>query len=261
MGDLRCGLISIFIPFHDKFAINNARNIEAKDADSARRIRRSRHRHSRFVKRRLTRRTVRFSLSRALFLSLQLSVACKSTSCRPFAASGSRARNLYCPKHASRRFTLANASTDEGHPALHAHTRSYKVESHGNALLDRVRSASLILWDRFATARLSHPTRMWISVRPGQYTRVLFRTSPICPVARWTTRWESDDRRNVHFRSLIAHICCNAGARSETGSDQSLRLMRLSKTRLNTRYETTIADDSYELSTTGQSSADIDRRW
>lgn len=54
-----------------------------------------------FIKHRLTGES-------AVKISLQPSVVCKSTFCRPFAASGPRARNnLYCLKHASRRFTLA----------------------------------------------------------------------------------------------------------------------------------------------------------
>jgi len=105
--------------------------------------------------------------ARAVRVSLQLSVACKSTFCQPFAASGPRARNnLYCPKHAPRRFTLANASTDEGHPACpHSLVRSRESRTAGPREKGKLNSSSSI---EFATPRFSYPTR--ILIVSGQHT-------------------------------------------------------------------------------------------
>lgn len=165
--------------------------------------------NGRFIKHRLTGES-------AVKISLQPSVVCKSTFCQPFAASGPRARNnLYCLKHASRRFTLTKR-VRQMRATLYARARSRQsmvntlVSLYGAHYLFKV---SLIL-------RLSHSAR--ILVVQWQYTSN-FNRNPICPIIQsfgLTAKW-----RPGECSFLVANDSCALHARthSDARTDQSLQ--------------------------------------
>lgn len=122
---------------------------------------------------------------RAVRISLQPTMACKSTSCRPFATSGPRARNnLYCPKHASRRFTPANAPDRWGPIFPHARAKS---RDHENTLDAGPRGEKKCEFNSSIWHFNCHIQREFSSHRNN--TRWgLFKISPICRIIRWSAR-------------------------------------------------------------------------